>query len=80
MGKTAPVVRLGEELLSCHLLAGISVPQAELGAKTTIGLAGDAADDKRLGVDRRPILKARSLVRIGDLFDERRFVDRRKQS
>ncbi len=38
MGDATPVFRLGEELLTGHLLAGKRVPQAELGLQATIGL------------------------------------------
>ena len=63
-----------------ELLAGEHVPQPELGLQPAVGLAGDAAGDQRLRVDRAPVGKARHRVDVGDLLDVGRRVDRREQA
>ncbi|MNS99542.1 hypothetical protein D3C72_1339480 [compost metagenome] len=80
MGDTAPVFRLGEELLAGHLLACESIPQAELGAQAAIAFTRDTAGHERLGVDDLPVLETRLLIRIADLFDEGVLVDRREEA
>lgn len=80
MGHTAPVLRLRIELLTGHLLPGERVPQPEFGAKTAIRFLGNPAGDQRLCIDDLPVLETRRGIRIGDLFDKGRLVDRGKQT
>ena len=80
VGDAARVRLVGEELHADQLLAGKCVPQAELGAQTSVALLRDAAGDQRLRVDDLPVLEARCGVGVGDLLDERALVDRREQA
>ena len=73
------ILRLGEELLAGELLAGIGVPQPELGLEPAV-LAADAADDEGLRVQHPPIVKGRNAVRRDALLDERRLIDRCEQA
>ena len=67
-------------MLTRQLLGGSDVPKTEFRLQLTIPLAGRAPGDERLRVDGLPVLKLRGLVAVGDLFDERGRIDRRKQS
>ena len=57
----APEVRIGEVLLPGDLLAGIDVPEPELGLEPARGVAGDAARSRAPG--RRPRARPRSAAR-----------------
>ncbi len=80
MGDAPIVVGRGEVLLAGLLAAAEHVPQPEFGLEAAVGLAGDAAGDERLGVDRAPVGKSRRDVGVGDLLDEGGRIDRREQA
>jgi hypothetical protein len=75
----APVFRRGEILLAGELLAGVDVPEAELGLEAAVALPGHASRDQRLRADGLPALELRRGVDIGDALDEGGLIDRREQ-
>jgi hypothetical protein len=76
----APVFRRGEILLAGELLAGVDVPQAELGLEPAVALPGHASGHQCLRVDLFPTLELWRGVDIGDALDEGGLIDRREQS
>ncbi len=78
MADAPRVLGLAEELLAGELLAGIDVPQPELGLEPAVR-AADAPDDKGLGIQHPPIVEGGNAVESDPFLDEGRLVDRGEQ-
>ena len=77
---SAPVLRRGGELQAQQLLAGIGVPQAEVGGQSAVRVAGYLAGDQGLGADRLPVVEHRLNVDVAGRRLEGRRIERAEEA